>query len=548
MMHVWRSIIIVCVSVVLHIPTVTMGASDFTIQVLVGQDTIPPTVPVIQTVTPIAATQIDITWFTSTDNVGVAGYQVWRDGSIIATTSTNVTFYADTGLVPETLYTYTISAFDAVDNFSASSSPVATTTFALPPPPATTTPEILDDSLSQATYARTVLESLRVEPGLTEATLTAQVHRPVQLIVKWGITAEYEQGVIRTDRFATAHEVSLPNLQPKTKYFYSITGVSARGVETLLYEHSFFTLPELVSPIVPNVSQLVGTVEGNAVVQLRWQNPFLPNGAFIRVVRSPYSWPISVEAGEFVYQGRGQLAADTIDFSAQTRWYYSVFVIWPSGETSSGAVVAISSSYAEEMTDAYDDDPLINDEVTPRTYQAPGIKLPAPEEIEIIQGERVYTFQDQAPVLQAPEIFIIRIPAQSVATHLKSIIVTLQDVSDQRQVYSYLLRLSEDADFYEGAIPAVEVAGQSRLTVVIYDFEAAMVGRYQNLLTFELTQNPQNSSLLSAAWLWQIGKFGWLLIMVPLLWWAALRYQRSDDVRINTPQKSLQTATIEKVI
>lgn len=90
------------------------------------QDTTLPSTPTDLTATAISSSQIDLSWAVSTDNVGVAGYKVYRNGTQIDTTS-NIN-YSDTGLLPSTTYTYTVSAYDAAGNNSAQSSPASATT------------------------------------------------------------------------------------------------------------------------------------------------------------------------------------------------------------------------------------------------------------------------------------------------------------------------------------------------------------------------------------------------------------------------------------
>ena len=92
-------------------------------------DTTPPTTPTNVSANSISASQIDLSWTASTDNISVAGYNVFRDG--IQISSTTAVSYQDTGLTQQTLYTYTIKAYDAAGNVSSSSSPVSTTTLAL---------------------------------------------------------------------------------------------------------------------------------------------------------------------------------------------------------------------------------------------------------------------------------------------------------------------------------------------------------------------------------------------------------------------------------
>ena len=79
-------------------------------------DTTPPSKPTGLTATPTSTSQINLRWDASTDDVGVAGYKVFRNGNQIATPTT--TSYNDTGLAPNTTYDYTVSANDAAGNDS----------------------------------------------------------------------------------------------------------------------------------------------------------------------------------------------------------------------------------------------------------------------------------------------------------------------------------------------------------------------------------------------------------------------------------------------
>src|SRR2546430_12468222 len=100
-------------------------------------DTTPPTVPTGLTASAVSSSQINLSWSASSDNVGVSGYRVYRNGTQIATTG--ATSVADTGLSPSTTYSYTVAAYDAAGNLSAQSSPASATT---PAPPDTTPPTV----------------------------------------------------------------------------------------------------------------------------------------------------------------------------------------------------------------------------------------------------------------------------------------------------------------------------------------------------------------------------------------------------------------------
>ncbi|QQS19891.1 carboxypeptidase regulatory-like domain-containing protein [Candidatus Saccharibacteria bacterium] len=93
-------------------------------------DTTAPAVPIGVTAVAISPTQINLTWQASTDNVGVAGYDVFRNGTKIASITT--TSYGNTNLAASTSYTYTVVARDAAGNSSSPSVAVSATTLVQP--------------------------------------------------------------------------------------------------------------------------------------------------------------------------------------------------------------------------------------------------------------------------------------------------------------------------------------------------------------------------------------------------------------------------------
>ncbi len=89
-------------------------------------DTQPPTAPSKLTVSVVSSSQINLSWTASTDNVGVAGYKIYRNGGTtpIATVTSGTT-YKNTGLAAGTNYSYTVAAYDAAGNISAQSAPAS---------------------------------------------------------------------------------------------------------------------------------------------------------------------------------------------------------------------------------------------------------------------------------------------------------------------------------------------------------------------------------------------------------------------------------------
>src|SRR5207247_1301012 len=88
-------------------------------------DTTPPTTPTGLTAAATGTPAGHLAWSASTDNVGVTGYIVRRNGVQVATPAT--TSFADTGLSAATTYSYTVAARDAAGNTSPNSTSVSVT-------------------------------------------------------------------------------------------------------------------------------------------------------------------------------------------------------------------------------------------------------------------------------------------------------------------------------------------------------------------------------------------------------------------------------------
>jgi phosphatidylinositol-3-phosphatase len=73
-------------------------------------------------------TSVTVTWTASNDNVGVTGYDIFRNGAKVGAVGGSTTTFTDTTASPSTTYGYTVDAFDAAGNHSAQSSPPASVT------------------------------------------------------------------------------------------------------------------------------------------------------------------------------------------------------------------------------------------------------------------------------------------------------------------------------------------------------------------------------------------------------------------------------------
>ncbi len=91
-----------------------------------GGDTQAPTVPASVRKVSATISRVAIRWNASTDNTAVTGYRVYRNGTQIGTTA-GITF-TDNSVIAATTYAYTVRAYDAANNVSASSTALSVRT------------------------------------------------------------------------------------------------------------------------------------------------------------------------------------------------------------------------------------------------------------------------------------------------------------------------------------------------------------------------------------------------------------------------------------
>mgnify|MGYP001794496856 FL=1 len=91
-------------------------------------DTEAPTTPTNLAASNVGSSSVTLSWTASTDNIGVAGYDIYNGGSVIASAAGSATSFNVTGLSPTTAYAFSIRAKDAAGNQSAASNTVNVTT------------------------------------------------------------------------------------------------------------------------------------------------------------------------------------------------------------------------------------------------------------------------------------------------------------------------------------------------------------------------------------------------------------------------------------
>jgi len=269
--------------------TFTYGeVEDYTVILIdPAPDTTPPTAPTLIS-SNITQTTVDLNWNGATDNVGVTGYDVYRDGSLIASTSNST--YQATGLTSGTTYIFTVRAKDAEGNVSVDSNTETITTEA----PDTTAPT-----------APTLTSS-----NITETTVDLSWHGATDNVgvVEYDV---YQNGNLLISTSNTSYQVS--GLNAGTAYDFTIRAKDAAGNVSIDSNIESITTdaPDTTAPTAPSLS--ASNITENSV-DLNW------SGATDNVGVTSYD----------VYQNGSLLTSSTgtsyqvIGLTSNTTYNYSV--------------------------------------------------------------------------------------------------------------------------------------------------------------------------------------------------------------------------------
>ena len=192
--------------------------------------------------------EVDLSWVAASDDNGVVGYQVSRDGVVVGTSET--TQFHDTGLREQSSYSYTVAALDAAGNVGPPSDPTTVTTAAAP-----------DE-----------------EPPSIPGALTASVPSGNRVTLAWQASsdnASVDHYVVQRNgsvlALTTGTSYTDSSLAPGTTYDYVVaamdpTGNTSPPSNTVRVVNP--PLPDTTAPSTPR--QLAATLQGPTRSTLSW--------------------------------------------------------------------------------------------------------------------------------------------------------------------------------------------------------------------------------------------------------------------------------------
>ncbi len=419
-----------------------------------------PSVPAGLSAVAVSTSQIDLSWTASTDDTAVTDYRVFRDNSFVGL-SGGVTTYSDSGLTPNTTYTYTVSAIDAATNESARSASSSATTFQIDQPPAD------DNNSSNGNgYQPIKLLYFTVSPDFNEAVISLGTDVPVRAIVWWGKTQDLELGSLANDLYRKDHVIRLTELTPATHYFFKIELVDGYDRRRVIDNQDFYTLSLPDSNPPENVTNFRAT-EKNGDVLLTWRNP-RTDFDLVRIVKSTIFYPRDPSEGEVIYEGRAEEFTDRNVEPGKT-YYYSAFAKDYVGNYSSGSVTDIrlsldgtgsgSPQLFADILELPSDliDPLLKSlSILDLNFIQDGVKKPVVSGTVEVRGDRSLT---------------ISIDYDKIPEILKTIAITMYDPNDKDKTFSFLLRVNKDKTAYEANLAAFERPGTYEFALAVLDYK-----------------------------------------------------------------------------
>src|SRR5438034_7920109 len=139
-MNLQRILLAIAISSGLTLATVSHAQYRHWWRTPAPADSIAPTTPTGLAASAITPTSVMLSWGAASDNVGVTGYRVYVNGTLLV--SPGSTSVQVTELLAGGTRSFTVAAFDAAGNVSAPSAPLSVTTPLTTPPPAPTPPPV----------------------------------------------------------------------------------------------------------------------------------------------------------------------------------------------------------------------------------------------------------------------------------------------------------------------------------------------------------------------------------------------------------------------
>jgi chitodextrinase len=292
-------------------------------------DTTAPSTPTGLGAAAASSSQINLSWTAATDNVGIAGYNVYRGGVLIAALGT-VTTFQNTSLAVFTTYSYTVQAYDAAGNVSGHSSSASAATQAVPDTTAPSTPTGLSATATSSSQINLSWTAATDNVGVTGY----NVYRGGALIASLGAVTSFQN----------------TGLAASTPYSYTVRALDAAGNLSAPSASAITSTPAAPDTTTPSI-------------------PLGLTAAAVSSVQINLSWAASTDnvgvTGYNIYRGGIQIATvgavttfQNTGLTASTTYSYTVRARDAAGNVSGQSIAASATTQAPDTTAALVWDPV----------------------------------------------------------------------------------------------------------------------------------------------------------------------------------------------
>lgn len=461
---------------------------------IIANDVANPTVPTNLIAYPVSSSHINLTWDASTDDVAVAGYRIFRDSVVIATTS--ALYYSDTDLMASTSYIYSVEAFDGVTKYSGQSSFVATSTFAVPVIPPTPPAEetIQRGSRSSGSLIQLVIKNVHIVSTQNSSLINFSTSEGAQAKVFWGKTNDYELGSVSELFYNLDHSIKIDNTPPNTIYYFKIEVVNKSG-KTDTLESSFQTKNTFEESVLTNVTNFKAKPLEKSIT-LNWANPSGITFDSLRLVRSDKFFPRDILDGETVYEGKGSSFLDS-SIKIGSTYYYAIFAKDVNGNYSSGALAQARIKPLGEIDTVENSDPFNNISVLKNVDQV--IAELTLSDFDFMQSGIKLINIGNSIIVDGSNNLTISLKYEKVPEILKTIAVTLIDPDDSTKVFPFLLRVNKDKTAYEATLAPLGKRGVYQMKIIVLDYKNQGLKRLEGslkALIFNQLNDLKNNGIL----------------------------------------------------
>lgn len=202
-----------------------------------------PVAPLAITAPTKTDTSVTLTWKDSTDNIGVTGYNILQNGTVIAQNISS-TRYTVSGLAKNTEYTFTIQARDAAGNISAPSEATKIRT-------ENTTPTVVPKD----TFAPSISNVAISTTTTVTATIVWTTDEPSTSQIEYGRDPFFGNFTALASAKVTNHQVIMTGLVADTRYHFRVKSTDAAGNTATGLNLVFQTnpLPDNTAPSFNNI-------------------------------------------------------------------------------------------------------------------------------------------------------------------------------------------------------------------------------------------------------------------------------------------------------